>query len=101
MRNIPFSPPDMSEVEASMVAEVLGSGWITTGPKTKEFEHLIAMCCGTQRAVCLNSATACMEMALRVLGIGLCQGGGCDNREDQGGNAGGPGRSGLRLRQDI
>ena len=53
-----------------MVAEVLGSGWITTGPKTKEFEHLIAMCCGTQRAVCLNSATACMEMALRVLGIG-------------------------------
>ena len=70
MRNIPFSPPDMSEAEASMVAEVLGSGWITTGPKTKEFEHLIAMCCGTQRAVCLNSATACMEMALRVLGIG-------------------------------
>ena len=60
----------MSEAEASMVAEVLGSGWITTGPKTKEFEHLIAMCCGTQRAVCLNSATACMEMALRVLGIG-------------------------------
>ena len=59
MRNIPFSPPDMSEAEASMVAEVLGSGWITTGPKTKEFEHLIAMCCGTQRAVCLNSATAC------------------------------------------
>lgn len=70
LRNIPFSPPDMSEAEASMVAEVLGSGWITTGPKTKEFEHLIAMCCGTQRAVCLNSATACMEMALRVLGIG-------------------------------
>ena len=70
MRNIPFSPPDMSEAEASMVAEVLGSGWITTGPKTKEFEHLIVMCCGTQRAVCLNSATACMEMALRVLGIG-------------------------------
>ena len=70
MRNIPFSPPDMSEAEASMVAEVLGSGWITTGPKTKEFEHLIAMCCGTQRAVCLNSATACMEMALRISGIG-------------------------------
>ena len=46
MRNIPFSPPDMSEAEASMVAEVLGSGWITTGPKTKEFEHLIAMCSG-------------------------------------------------------
>ena len=70
MRNIPFSPPDMSEAEASMVAEVLGSGWITTGPKTKEFEHLIAMCCGTSRAVCLNSATACMEMALRIIGVG-------------------------------
>ena len=70
MKCIPFSPPDMTEAESSMVAEVLGSGWITTGPKTKEFEHLIAMCCGTQRAVCLNSATACMEMALRVLGIG-------------------------------
>lgn len=70
MRNIPFSPPDMTEAEAAMVAEVLGSGWITTGPKTKEFEHLISMCCGTNKAVCLNSATACMEMALRVLGIG-------------------------------
>ena len=53
-----------------MVAEVLDSGWITTGPKTKEFEHLISMCCNTQKSVCLNSATACMEMALRVLGVG-------------------------------
>lgn len=70
MRNIPFSPPDMTEVEASMVSEVLDSGWITTGPKTKEFEHLISMCCGTSRTVCLNSATACMEMALRIIGVG-------------------------------
>lgn len=69
-RNIPFSPPDMSEAEIEEVAEALRSGWITTGPKTKEFEHLIAMCCQTETAVCLNSATACMELALRVLGIG-------------------------------
>lgn len=69
-RNIPFSPPDMSEAEIQEVAEALRSGWITTGPKTKEFEKLIAMCCQTDAAVCLNSATACMEMALRVLGIG-------------------------------
>lgn len=70
MRKIPFSPPDMTGAEAAMVAEVLDSGWITTGPKTKEFEHLISMCCNTQKSVCLNSATACMEMALRVLGVG-------------------------------
>lgn len=79
-RNIPFSPPDMSEVEIQEVAEALRSGWITTGPKTKEFEHLISMCCQTARndkdgnplptTACLNSATAAMEMALRVLGIG-------------------------------
>ena len=83
MRNIPFSPPDMSEAEASKVAEVLGSGWITTGPKTKEFEHLIAMCCGTQRAVCLNSATACYLHGNGQFGVpcggeagdgGLCSG---------------------------
>ena len=60
----------MSEAEIEEVAQALRSGWITTGPKTKEFEHLIAMCCQTDKAVCLNSATACMEMALRVLGIG-------------------------------
>lgn len=70
LRNIPFSPPDMSEAEILEVAEALRSGWITTGPRTKEFERLIAMCCGTKRTVCLNSATACMEMILRVLGVG-------------------------------
>lgn len=79
-RNIPFSPPDMSEAEIQEVADALRSGWITTGPKTKEFEHLISQYCQTARSdsdgkqlpttVCLNSATACMEMALRVLGIG-------------------------------
>lgn len=69
-RNIPFSPPDVTEAEIQEVAEALRSGWITTGPKTKEFEHLIAMCCQTDVAVCLNSATACMELALRVLGVG-------------------------------
>ena len=69
-KNIPFSPPDMSEAEIEMVADALRSGWITTGPKTKEFENLIAMCCGTEKAVCLNSATACMESILRVLGVG-------------------------------
>lgn len=70
LRNIPFSPPDMSEAEIEQVAEALRSGWITTGPKTKEFERLIAMCCGTNKAVCLNSATAAMEMALRLIGVG-------------------------------
>lgn len=79
-RNIPFSPPDMTEAEILEVAEALKSGWITTGPKTKEFENLISMCCQTVRydddgkpeptTCCLNSATACMELALRVLGIG-------------------------------
>lgn len=70
MKKIPFSPPDMSEAETNEVAEALRSGWITTGPKTKEFERLIAMCCQTDQAVCLNSATACMELILRVLGVG-------------------------------
>ena len=70
LRNIPFSPPDMSDAEIEMVAEALRSGWITTGPKTKEFEQLIAICCGTEKAVCLNSATACMESILRALGVG-------------------------------
>ncbi len=69
-QNIPFSTPDVTEAEIQEVAEALRSGWITTGPKTKEFESLIAMCCQTDKAVCLNSATACMEMALRVLGVG-------------------------------
>lgn len=70
LRNIPFSPPDMSEAEIEQVAEALRSGWITTGPKTKEFERLIALVCGTQKAVCVNSATAAMEMALRLIGVG-------------------------------
>ena len=70
LRNIPFSPPDMSEAEILEVAEALRSGWITTGPKTKEFERQIAQYCGTNMAVCLNSATACMEMILHVLGVG-------------------------------
>jgi len=70
LRNIPFSPPDMSEAEIEQVAEALRSGWITTGPKTKEFERLIALVCGTQKAVCLNSATAAMEMSLRLIGVG-------------------------------
>lgn len=69
-RNIPFSPPDMSEREVSLVAEALRSGWITTGPKTKEFERKIAEYCHTEKAVCLNSATACMESILRAIGIG-------------------------------
>ena len=70
LKKIPFSPPDMSEAEINEVAEALRSGWITTGPKTKEFERLIALCCQTEQAVCLNSATACMELILRVLGVG-------------------------------
>lgn len=67
---IPFSPPDMTDLEIQEVADVIRSGWITTGPKTKEFEDRIADYCGVNRAVCLNSQTACAEMALRVLGIG-------------------------------
>lgn len=70
LKNIPFSPPDMSDAEIAEVAEALRSGWITTGPKTKEFERLIALCCGTSKAVCLSSATACMENILRALGVG-------------------------------
>lgn len=68
--NIPFSPPDITQHEIDNVIEVLKSGWITTGPKTKEFEKRIAEYCNTERAVCLNSATAALEMTLRVLGIG-------------------------------
>ena len=70
LRNISFSPPDMSEAEIAEVCDAMRSGWITTGPRTKEFERLIAMCCGTSAAVCLNSATAAMEMALRLIGVG-------------------------------
>lgn len=67
---IPFSPPDISEEEIREVVDTLRSGWITTGPKTKLFEKEIANYCHTSKAVCLNSATACMEMTLRLLGIG-------------------------------
>lgn len=70
MKKIPFSPPDISEAEINEVCEALRSGWITTGPKTKEFEKKIAAYCGNSAAVCLNSATACLELTLRVLGIG-------------------------------
>lgn len=68
--NILFSPPDITEEEIAEVVDTLKSGWITTGPKTKLFEQRIAEFCHTSKAVCLNSATACAEMALRVLGIG-------------------------------
>ena len=68
--NVPFSPPDIAQLEIDNVVEVLKSGWITTGPKTKEFENKIAEYCKTEKAVCLNSATAALEMTLRVLGIG-------------------------------
>ncbi len=68
--NIPFSPPDMTEAEVQEVAEAILSGWITTGPRTKELERQIAAYIGTNKAVCLNSQTACAEMALRLLGIG-------------------------------
>ncbi len=67
---IPFSPPDIGETEIAAVTEVLKSGWITTGPKTKEFEKRIASYCGADGCVCLNSQTACAEMALHVLGVG-------------------------------
>jgi len=68
--NIPFSPPDMTEAEVNEVKEAILSGWITTGPRTKELERQIASYVGSERAVCLNSQTACAEMALRLLGIG-------------------------------
>ncbi|WP_455390948.1 DegT/DnrJ/EryC1/StrS family aminotransferase [Frisingicoccus sp.] len=68
--NIPFSPPDIGEEEMKEVVDTLKSGWITTGPKTKLFEQRIAAYCRTSRAVCLNSATACMETTLRILGVG-------------------------------
>lgn len=67
---VPFSPPDMSELEVNEVCEAIRSGWITTGPRTKEFERKIAAYCHTEKAVCLNSATACMELVLRLLGVG-------------------------------
>lgn len=68
--NIPFSPPDITELEIAEVAEALRSGWITTGPRTKQLERNIAEYVGANRCVCLNSQTACAELALRVLGVG-------------------------------
>lgn len=68
--NIPFSPPDITEEEIQQVADALRSGWITTGSRTKEFERKIAAYIGTEKAVCLSSATAAIEMTLRLLGIG-------------------------------
>lgn len=67
---IPFSPPDITEAEANEVRDALLSGWITTGPRTKELERQIAAFCNTEKAVCLNSATACLESILRILGVG-------------------------------
>ncbi len=69
MRNILFSPPDVGDAEIEEIANAIKSGWITTGPKTKELEKELAEYCGTDRVVCLNSATACEEMVLRVLGL--------------------------------
>lgn len=67
---VPFSPPDISDLEVKEVVEALRSGWITTGPRTKKLESLIAEWIGTPKCVCLNSQTACAELALRLLGIG-------------------------------
>ncbi|WP_427171867.1 DegT/DnrJ/EryC1/StrS aminotransferase family protein [Fusobacterium nucleatum] len=69
-RKITFSPPDITEREIAEVIDTLRSGWITTGPKTKKFEEEIAKYCGTKKSVCLNSATAAMELALRLFDIG-------------------------------
>ena len=70
MRNIPFSPPDISELEINEVCEAMRSGWITTGPRTKELEKRLAEYCHTEKCVCLSSATAAEELILRLLGIG-------------------------------
>ena len=70
LRNIPFSPPDMTEEEANEVRNTILSGWITTGPRTKKLEKLVAAYCHTEKSVCLNSATAAMKMVLHILGVG-------------------------------
>ena len=70
MMNIPFSPPDLGKHEIEAVKEVLESGWITTGPKTKLLEKRIGEYCHTGQAVCLSSQTSCAEMTLRILGVG-------------------------------
>ena len=70
LRSIPFSPPDMTEAEVAEVREAILSGWITTGPRTKKLEQQISEFVHTQKTVCLNSATASMEMVLHLLGVG-------------------------------
>ena len=70
LRNVPFSPPDMTETEVKEIRDAILSGWITTGPKTKEFERVISEYCHTKKTVCLNSATAAMEIALHLIGVG-------------------------------
>lgn len=70
LRNVPFSPPDMTEAEANEVRNAILSGWITTGPRTKKLEQIVSDYVGTEKTVCLNSATAAMEMVLHVLGVG-------------------------------
>ena len=69
MKQIKFSPPDITELEINEVTQTLKSGWITTGPKTKLFETKISNYCNTKKTVCLNSWTAAMELALRIIGI--------------------------------
>ena len=71
LRNVPFSPPDMTEAEANEVRDAILSGWITTGPRTKKLEKKISEYVHTQKTVCLNSATAAMEMVLHLLGMFL------------------------------
>lgn len=70
MEKIEFSPPDIGEMEINEVVSALKSGWITTGPRTKRLERLLSQYCNTEKCVCLNSATSCMEMTLRALGVG-------------------------------
>ena len=71
LRNVPFSPPDMTEAEAKEVREAILSGWITTGPRTKKLESIISEYVHTDKTVCLNSATAAMEMVLHLLDLKL------------------------------
>ena len=70
MKKIPFSPPDITEEEIAEVVDTLRSGWITTGPKTKRFEAMISEYCGVEKTICLNSATAGLELVLRLFDIG-------------------------------
>lgn len=69
-RTISFSPPDISDLEINEVVDALKSGWITTGPRTKELEKRLAEFCHTSKMVCLNSATAAEELNFRICGIG-------------------------------